>query len=75
MEESSIINYGCVTLGDSKYSVADENEQYVDYGANDVVGDVGIPNDVYSLGQLKIWNTSFINIVSETQFEYSKNVY
>ena len=75
LEESSIINYGCVTLGDSKYSVADENEQYVDYGANDVVGDVGIPNDVYSLGQLKIWNTSFINIVSETQFEYSKNVF
>jgi hypothetical protein len=74
-EESNLIDYGCVTLGNSNYTVGDKVEQYIAYGANDIVGDVGIPNDIYSLGQLKIWNTSFINVVSETQYEYSRNVF
>ncbi len=74
-EETGLVEHGCVTLGNSIYTVNDIDEQYIEYGANDVVGNVGIPNDVYSLGQLKIWNTSFINVVSETQFEYSKNVF
>lgn len=74
-EESNLINQGCVTLGNSKYTVGDGHTQYQNYGANDVVGDVGIPNDVYSLGQLTIWNSSLINVVSETQYEYSKNVF
>lgn len=74
-ETTGLIKHGCVTLGNSQYTVNDHNSDYQTYGANDVVGDVGIPNDVYSLGQLKIWNTSFINVVSETQYEYSKNVF
>lgn len=74
-EQFDLIKHGCVTLGDSNYTVHDDLNQYLEYGANDVVGDVGIPNDVYSLGQLKIWNTSFINVVSETQYEFSKNVF
>lgn len=74
-ETTGLIKHGCVTLGNSQYTVNDHDSDYQEYGANDVVGDVGIPNDVYSLGQLKIWNTSFINVVSETQYEYSKNVF
>jgi hypothetical protein len=75
LETTGLINHGCVTLGNSQYTVNDHDSDYQTYGANDVVGDVGIPNDVYSLGQLNIWNTSFINVVSETQYEYSKNVF
>jgi hypothetical protein len=75
LETTGLIKYGCVTLGNSHYTVNDHELNYQAYGANDVVGDVGIPNDVYSLGQLKIWNTSFVNVVSETQYEYSKNVF
>jgi hypothetical protein len=74
-EESTLIDQGCITLGDSKYTVSDNENDYLDFGANDVVGNVGIPNDVYSLGQLEIWNRSFINVVSETQYEFSENVF
>jgi hypothetical protein len=75
LENNRLIKYGCVTLGNSQYTINDQESHYQAYGANDVVGNVGIPNDIYSLGQLKIWNKSFINIVSETQYEYSKNVF
>jgi hypothetical protein len=75
LETSGLIDYGCVTLGNSAYTVDDQHTSYKEYGADDVVGDVGIPNDIYSLGQLKIWNNSFINVVSETQYEYSPNVF
>jgi hypothetical protein len=75
LETSDFINCGCVTLGNSAYTVNDQHNDYKEYGANDVVGDVGIPNDIYSLGQLEIWNQSFINIVSETQFEFGSNTF
>ena len=75
LEQSSLIDQGCVTLGNSKYTVGDHEADYIKFGAKDVVGNVGIPNDVYSLGRLDIWNTSFINVVSETQYEFSKNVF
>lgn len=75
LETSDLINCGCVTLGNSAYTVNDQHNNYKEYGADDVVGDVGIPNDIYSLGQLEIWNRSFINIVGETQFEFSNNVF
>jgi hypothetical protein len=75
LEENNLIDIGCVTLGNSKYSVDDNILDYISYGANDVVGDVGIPNDIYSLGKMEIWNSSFINVVSETQYEFSKNVF
>ena len=75
LETSKLIDYGCVSLGNSIYTVNDQHVNYKEYGANDVVGDVGIPNDIYSLGQLEIWNKSFINVVSETLFDFSKNVF
>ncbi len=75
LEENMLIDIGCVTLGNSKYNVQDHLLDYTSYGANDVVGDVGIPNDIYSLGKIEIWNSAFVNIVSETQYDFSKNVF
>jgi hypothetical protein len=75
LEKNNLIQYGCNTLGNSNYNIGDQHSDYTAYGADDVVGDVGIPNDVYSLGQLDVWQRSFINIVSETQYEYSTNVF
>jgi hypothetical protein len=75
LETSGLVNCGCLSLGNSSYTVNDQHASYKEYGSDDVVGDVGIPNDIYSLGQLEIWNKSFINIVSETQFEFSPNVF
>jgi hypothetical protein len=74
-EENNLLEHGIVTLGDSNYTINDPINNYVEYGADDVVGDVGIPNDIYSLGRLDVWNSCFLNIVSETQFEYSANVF
>lgn len=74
-ELNNLTNRGVITLGDSDYTVHDQIEDYLEYGANDVVGSVGIPNDILSLGRLDIWNKCFLNVVSETQYEYSPNVF
>ena len=65
-ERQNLINLGVVTLGDSQYNLNECIDEYNKYGATDVLGHVDIPNDVYSLGRLDIWQQSFINIVSET---------
>jgi hypothetical protein len=75
LEQNNLTQHGIVTLGNSDYTINDNIQDYLDYGSNDVVGDVGIPNDIYSLGRLDIWNSSFLNIVSETQYEYSSNAF
>jgi hypothetical protein len=68
-ECAGIIDLGCTTLSGTDYTVGDIDSSYEDSGARDVVGDIGIPNDIYSLGRLDIWQHAFINIVSETQFD------
>jgi hypothetical protein len=75
LEQEQLVDCGCLTLGESKYTVGDKNNEFVNSGANDVIGDIGIPNDIYSLGRLDIWNTSFINVVSETQFKFDPYVF
>jgi hypothetical protein len=67
-ERAGIIDLGCTTLSGTNYSVGDTASEFEDSGALDVVGNIGIPNDIYSLGKLDIWQRAFINIVSETQF-------
>jgi len=55
---------GIVTLGTQEYSF---NEQLPEHnGYNDVGGELPIPNDIYSLGNIDIWNKCFLNVVSET---------
>jgi hypothetical protein len=66
LERQNLTNLGVITLGNSPYTLNEPISDYVEFGANDVMGDVGIPNDVYSLGRLDIWQQCFINIVSET---------
>ena len=63
---SGLDKFGYVTLGGTDLTVGDTYEQYADSGAYDAVGDLNIPNDIYSLGQSDIWNSCLFNIVSET---------
>jgi len=75
LETNNLTDCGIITLGNSKYNLNECNENYKDYGSLDVVGDVQIPNDIYSLGKMDIWNSCFLNIVSETEYEYNENVF
>lgn len=75
LEQHDLVKHGLITLGESNYTVDDKVEDYLEYGSSDIVGDVGIPNDILSLGKLEIWNSHFLNIVSETQYEYSLNTF
>lgn len=55
---------GIVTLGDQEYEF---NKSLPDHpGYLDGGNDLAIPNDIYSLSNIDIWNKSFLNIVSET---------
>tara|TARA_R110000822_G_scaffold98422_1_gene222733 strand:+ start:154 stop:1218 length:1065 start_codon:yes stop_codon:yes gene_type:complete len=82
--------YGVVTLGknDVNYNVSQEvktnlyltvDESKQDYSYNGkflIQHDFGgIPYDVYSLGRLDIWQTHFLNIVSETAFNPWDNLF
>jgi len=67
LEDNDLIKHGCITLA-GRYTVDNNIDDYRDSGAYDVNGELEIPNDIYSLGQIDIWRRSFINIVSETQF-------
>lgn len=73
LEDNDLANSGIITVANTKYTVNDLDTDFVKYGALDALEDIGIPNDIYSLGQLDIWNSSFLNIVSEAQYEYSPN--
>jgi len=75
LERNNLTQYGIITLGNSKYTIDDKAEDYLEYGVNDVFNDVGIPNDIYSLGRLDIWKSSFLNIVSETQYECTPHAF
>lgn len=66
LEKNNLINYGVVTLGE-KYTI-EEFDDYSNYGSNDVIDNLNIPNDIYSLGRLDIWQKHFLNVVSETEF-------
>lgn len=68
LEQADLVSLGCNTLSGTDYTVGDRDIDYLATGATDVVGDIGIPNDIYSLGRIDIWQRSFVNIVSETQF-------
>jgi hypothetical protein len=66
LEQNNLLEYGIVTLGE-KYAIK-ETDDYKEYGSDDVVDNIKIPNDIYSLGRLDIWQRHFLNIVSETEF-------
>jgi hypothetical protein len=75
LENNNLNKCGIITLGNSQYTLNEHNKDYEKYGALDVVGDIKIPNDIYSLGNMNVWNSCFLNIVSETEYEYNKNIF
>jgi hypothetical protein len=66
LKEHNLFETGCVSLG-GEYYINDSNS-YVEHGANDVADSIEIPNDIYSLGRIDLWQQHFLNIVSETEF-------
>jgi len=64
--EHNLIGHGIVTLGNDDPELAitiDENEGI---GNNNVGGEVGVPNNIESLGNHNIWQQALINVVTET---------
>jgi hypothetical protein len=56
---------GIITIGTKKF--ADINSDIPKHiGINEIFGELEVCNDIYSLGNIKVWNSSFLNIVSET---------
>jgi hypothetical protein len=67
MQDSGIITFSTKDNIAISSIVLDSDVEYnLDEAPNDEWAD--IPNDIFSLGRLDIWQNSFINIVSETQF-------
>jgi hypothetical protein len=66
LDSHGLLDHGCVTL--SGRLTVEDSDTYQDAGANDVIGVLDIPNDIFSLGQLRIWQRHFLNVVSETEF-------
>ena len=55
---------GIVTLGDREYEINTDLPEHPGY--NDIGSALPIPNDIYSLGNIDVWNKCFLNVVSET---------
>jgi hypothetical protein len=55
---------GCITIGNKTFDV--NNDLPMHDGHNEIIGDLHVPNDIWSLGNITVWNQSFLNIVSET---------
>lgn len=56
---------GIVTLGNKEFNEINTNLP-PHSGYSEVGGETTIPNDIYSLGNIDIWNKSFLNVVVET---------
>jgi hypothetical protein len=63
---------GIVTIGDKKFNDINSNIPY-HTGLSEVLGDLAVANDIWSLGNIEIWNHSFLNIVSETEQSFESD--
>jgi len=63
---------GIVTIGDKKFHDINSDIPY-HTGLKEVFGNLEIANDIWSLGNIKIWNNSFLNIVSETEQSFESD--
>lgn len=72
LEHLDLVTKGCVTLGDQSgraiYSV-DRDVEPSQIAPNPGAEQYGIINDIMSLGPMQIWNSCFLNIVTETVFD------
>lgn len=55
---------GCITIGHTSFDVNNDLPSHSGYG--EIIGDLQVPNDIWSLGNTTVWKQSFLNIVSET---------
>ena len=74
LKENNLLQKGIFTLGDEnhKQSISFEKNGYsgmIDAFKVNPNASYAIPNDLMSLGNMKIWNTSFLNIVTETNYQ------
>jgi len=74
LKKHNLLKKGIFTLGNDNHkdSITFEKNQYG--GMNNAFKvesyeSYAIPNDLMSLGNLKIWNTTFLNIVTETNYQ------
>lgn len=65
LEQAGLIDQGYVTL-EGRYTLGDTIADFADSGALESVNTYTAPNDIYSLGNMDVWRSHFINIVSET---------
>jgi len=64
--ESGLKYDGIVTLGNEVPENAISVEENINILNANILGDVGIPNDIATLGDHDIWQQAFINVVTET---------
>lgn len=63
---NGLLDSGLVTLGHDNPDKALTLEGNADVVSEDIDGDVGVPNDIRSLGDHDIWKSALVNVVSET---------
>lgn len=66
LTESMLLCDGIVTLGNDDPMKALTIEENIDIDNANILGNVGVPNDIASLGDHKVWEQAFINVVTET---------
>jgi len=74
LKNKNLLRKGIFTLGDEnhKKSISFDKNSYsgmMDAFKVNPNASYAIPNDLMSLGNMKIWNTSFLNIVTETNYQ------
>jgi len=50
-------------------TVPEVSDQYVEQGEQEALNESPIPHDIYSLGNMDIWNNTFLVVVTETTVE------
>jgi hypothetical protein len=66
LRDLRLMDRGIVTLGNDDPEKALTVDENIVVQNPDVLGEVGIPNDIMSLGDHDIWQQAFVNIVTET---------
>ena len=70
MTKHKIINKGIFTLGNEdseKIKLINTDKSTLPSDDSKIHGELGIPNDTMSLGDIQLWNSHFVTIVTETQ--------
>jgi len=63
LEQHNLLDKGVVTLG-NRYTLTEQPN----VGNWGMKMDLGIPHDIHTLGNMDIWRSHFLNVVSETEF-------